>query len=176
MAPRERRNNSCSIAESKGSDAEEASCLQDLPLSAQSLVYKYLDGRARNALLCSSRWGMDLVLREVKAIRLILRDIDKAARRKPLLRLLGKALRSASAGLSVAVMSSKEVTIRGASAWIEEAARLPGWSSIKELMIEVGFDCCDCSKGEPFDVLLPSTRPCRGHQRRDTSLRPCRRR
>jgi hypothetical protein len=110
MPPRKRRINSCSIAESKGSDAEEASPLQDLPLPAQSLVYKHLDTTTRNALLRSSRWGRDLVLREVKAIRLILWDIDKAAGRKPLLGLLGKALATASSGLSVALMSTSEVT------------------------------------------------------------------
>jgi hypothetical protein len=139
MPPQKQPTNSCSTAQSKAVDAEETSCLQDLPLPAQSLVYKHLDAKARGALLRASRCGRDLVLREVTALKLVLNKLDTAEIRKPLVGLLGKALEAASSGLSVCFTSTSAVTNRQMSAWIGRAARLRGWSSIKDLMLEVEF-------------------------------------
>jgi hypothetical protein len=44
--------------------------LEDLPLPALTLIYQHLDATTRKSVLRVSRWGRDLVLREVKAVSL----------------------------------------------------------------------------------------------------------
>jgi hypothetical protein len=146
MPPRKRRKPTRSKPEEN--NAQGPILLEDLPLVALALIYQHLDNETRKSVLRVSRWGRNLVLREVKAISLELQSRDKATASKPLVRLLGRAISTATPGLSLEVDAAGtwQQPFNGQlPAIVRQAAELPGWASIRELRLKVGFRVPACN-------------------------------
>jgi hypothetical protein len=134
MAPRNKKPNN--TAESS-SQAETVGLLEELPQTAAAVIYQCLDAHSRTALASVSRWARDLVLREVRSVKLQVRN---AAPRKPLIRLLKRVCSAAQAGrLSLDMQahgfgSSKSNVLLPLLAPAQQEG---GWTSVGELKLKV---------------------------------------
>jgi hypothetical protein len=132
------------LGSSKGKQLEEQNSLLSLPLAALSLVHQLLDAASYNSVLCSSREGRDLVLGEARSIRLKLKDGDTPALRKPLVRLLNRACKSAEDGRLSLVLDASSVLDSESQANLFQDLLAPalgsrGWASVNSLELQVGF-------------------------------------
>jgi hypothetical protein len=112
-----------------------------LPSTTEPLICGSLDHRGRRSLLQTSRWGRDAVLREARSIELSIRDSDV----RPLARLLARACEAAEAGqLSVYLFGSNvpSTSSNVLADLLAPAQQQGGWSSVKELGLQVAVPRC----------------------------------
>jgi hypothetical protein len=139
MPPRKKKRAAGNTAV-QGAATQSSSPLESLPLTALALIYQHSDASTRSALLRTSKWGRDLVLREAKTIRLTLGNSDTPGGRKPIVRHLNRACNAGEDGRMTLCMDARQVHAQTArNNLLKDLLALGiqqhGWTSVASLML-----------------------------------------
>jgi hypothetical protein len=132
----------------QSSQVDGAVGLEELPQTAAAVIYQCLDARSRTSLAAVCRWARDLVLREVRSVKL---QVHSTGPRKPLIRFINRVCSSSEAGrLSLSLEAHGFANVSRSNVLpdlLAPAKQQGGWASVKELALKVfGHMQCDQSR------------------------------
>jgi hypothetical protein len=126
----------------QSSQGDTAVSLEDLPHTAAAVIYQCLDAQSRTSLASVSRWARELVLREVRSVKL---QVHSTGPRKPVVSFLNRLCSQAPAGRLSLKLDADSISMHSKSNGLSDLLALAkqqgGWASVKKLALEVAGLC-----------------------------------